>query len=99
MKIDNRFLARLKLPHAKADHIVFDGDLPGFGLRLRGRSNEVRRNFIVQYRANGRTRRMLIGSADVLSAEQARAAAKKILVSGFGGTVDRQGRPAEVQAI
>src|SRR5262249_21228470 len=40
---------------------------------------QVRRTWIVQYRAHGRTRRVLIGSAELLGAEQARAQAKKIL--------------------
>ena len=44
----------------------------------------------MQYRTQGRSRRLLLGSTDVLGAEQARAAAKKILAQvALGG--DPQG--------
>jgi integrase len=79
MRLDSRNLSRLKLPVDKTDAIYFDDDMAGFGLRLRASGDRVRRSWIAQYRAKGRTRRVLIGSADTLSAEQARAAAKKIL--------------------
>lgn len=55
-------------------------ELRGYGLRLRlGSGGRLLRTFNVQYRRGGATRRLLLGSADVLSAEQARAAAKKAL--------------------
>jgi integrase len=79
MKLNSRTIARLKLPAGKSDAIHFDHDMPGFGLRLRASGDRVRRTWIAQYRAKGRTRRVLIGSAETLSAEQARAAAKKVL--------------------
>jgi integrase len=48
---------------------------------VRASGNEVRKSWVVQYRRAGGTRRMLLGSAEVLTAEQARAAAKKILAT------------------
>jgi integrase len=79
MKLDSKTVVRLVLPAGKTDVIVFDELLPGFGFRLRGAGGQVRKSWVVQYRRAGRTRRLLLGSAEVLSAEQARTAAKKAL--------------------
>src|SRR6516164_926591 len=79
MKLDAK-VVRLELPAGKVDLIHFDDDLPGFGIRLRG-GDRVRRTWIAQYRAHGRTRRMKIGAAEKLSPEEARRAAKKVLAS------------------
>jgi integrase len=82
MKLDSRTVARVALPAGKDDVIHFDDGLPGFGLRLRRSSHastRPSRSYVVQYRRAGGTRRLLLGSAEVLSAEQARAQAKKIL--------------------
>jgi hypothetical protein len=73
MKIDSKTVAALDVG-GKTDIIYFDDSLPGFGYRLRaGADGKVRRSWIVQYRRAGRTRRVLLGSAAVLTAEQARA--------------------------
>jgi integrase len=79
MKITARTVAGLKLPRDKNDAIYFDDDMPGFGIRLRISGQQVRRSWVAQYRSFGRTRRVLLGSAEILGAEQARAAAKKVL--------------------
>ena len=79
MKLTARTTASAALPEGKTDHIYWDTDLTGFGLRVRLGSDRVRKTFIALYRAHGRTRRVLIGSAEKLGAEQARAAAKKVL--------------------
>jgi integrase len=86
MRLDAKTVTGLRLPDGKADVIHFDSALPGFGFRLRASGNEVRKSWVVQYRRAGGTRRMLLGSAEVLSAEQARAAAKKALAAiALGG--------------
>src|SRR4029453_19619908 len=77
MRLDAKTVTGLRLPDGKADVIHFDSALPGFGFRLRASGNEVRKSWVVQYRRAGGTRRMLLGSAEVLSAEPAGAAAKK----------------------
>jgi integrase len=95
MKLDSKTVARLALPTGKTDVIHFDGALPGFGLRLRSGGDQVRKSWIVQYRRAGRTRRLLLGSAEVLSAEQARTAAKKALgavATGSDPQADRTAR-------
>jgi integrase len=79
MKLDAKTVAGLSLPAGKADVIHFDAALNGFGHRLRTSGADVRRSWIVQYRRAGASRRLLLGSAEVLSAEQARAAAKTVL--------------------
>ncbi|HEY6705368.1 MAG TPA: Arm DNA-binding domain-containing protein, partial [Xanthobacteraceae bacterium] len=81
MRLDAKTVTGLKLPDDKADVIHFDSALPGFGFRLRASGKEVRKSWVVQYRRAGGTRRMLLGSAEVLTAEQARAAAKKTLAA------------------
>jgi integrase len=97
MKINAKTVTRLALPEGKADVIHFDDGMPGFGLRLRKSGEQVRRSWVVQYRRAGATRRLLLGSADVLGVEQARAAAKKALGKvALGG--DPQGEKAEQRA-
>jgi integrase len=79
MKLDAKTVGALKLD-GKKDAIFFDDDMPGFGYRLRlGGGGKVLRSWVVQYRRGGATRRFLLGSAAVLGAEAARAAAKKAL--------------------
>jgi integrase len=79
LKLNNRTIARLELPDGKSDVIYFDDDLAGFGYRLRRSGDRVLASWVCQYRAHGRSRRALIGSAHALGAEQARAQAKKLL--------------------
>jgi integrase len=79
MKLDSKAVASLDLG-GNADLIVFDSALTGFGYRLRaGSGGKALGSWIVQYRRNGRSRRLRLGSAEVLTAEQARAAAKTAL--------------------
>ena len=94
MKLDAKTVAALDLA-GKRDLIVFDEELPGFGIRLRaGSGDRVRRSWVAQYRAGGRTRRVLIGSAEKVAPPDARRAARKVLAQvELGG--DPQG--AKVQ--
>jgi integrase len=76
------------------DQVLFDS-LTGFGYRLRqGAGGKVLRTWIVQYRRAGASRRMLIGSAEVVTADQARAKAKKVLAAVVLGD-DPQAEKAE----
>jgi integrase len=86
MKLDSKTVTGLGLPEGKADVIHFDDALSGFGYRLRESGDHIRKSWVVQYRRAGATRRLLLGSAEVLSADQARAAAKKVLAEiALGG--------------
>src|SRR5262249_13954220 len=95
MKLTSKNVAGLQLPPGKKDVINFDDELAGFGYRIRaGADGKVNRRWIVQYRSRGSTRRLLLGSATVLNAEAARAAAKKALAEvALGG--DTQGEKAD----
>jgi integrase len=88
MKLTAKTITAAVLPDGKNDVVYFDETLPGFGLRLRKTGDKTRKQFIVQYRHAGASRRMLIGSASVLGIEQARDAARKAL-----GTVALGGDP------
>jgi integrase len=72
MKFTARSSAALKLPAGKSDHIVFDDDVPGFGLRIRDTGS---RTWIFQYKVGSKQRRLVIGKASALVAEKARATA------------------------
>jgi integrase len=95
MKLDANAIAAVNLG-GKRDLIVFDEELPGFGLRLRASGDRVRRSWVAQYRAHGRTRRMLIGAVEKVAPADARKAAKRILAGvALGG--DPQGTKAAVR--
>jgi integrase len=79
MKLTAKAVAAFKLD-GKTDLIVFDDAMPGFGFRLRvGAGGKVLRSWVCQYRHGGASRRLLLGPAEVLGAEQARLMAKKAL--------------------
>jgi hypothetical protein len=52
VKLDSNAIAMISLA-GKRDLIVFDEDMPGFGLRLRASGDRVRRSWVAQYRAHG----------------------------------------------
>jgi integrase len=60
------------------DYIIFDADLPGFGIRILPSG---KRSYLVQYRAGRSFRRMALGLHGILTAEKARAEAIKVLAA------------------
>jgi integrase len=67
------------LPITGKDHFVWDDDIPGFGVRVLPSG---RKGYVVQYKVGGRggeTRRKALGLHGVLTAEEARAEARKWL--------------------
>lgn len=72
------------------DYIVWDDELPGFGVRV---WESGRKTFVAQYRKAGRTRRVKIGPHGALAVEEARREARGIL-----GDVARGEDPAEDRA-
>jgi integrase len=79
MRLDAKTVAALA-PGDKKDVIHFDDALAGFGYRMRrSAGGETLRSWVVQYKRAGATRRLLLGSANVLGAEAARTMAKKAL--------------------
>ena len=94
MKLTDKTVAVLALD-GKKDAIHFDDSLTGFGYRMRqGAGGKVLRSWIAQYRRAGATRRMLIGSAAAVTADQARTKAKKVLAAVALGD-DPQAEKAE----
>ena len=78
VKLTNETLAALALPAGKTDHIEFDGDLPGFGVRLRrGRDGSVKRSWLVQYRLGVQQRRESLGDVRKVKLEDARKIARQ----------------------
>jgi integrase len=65
----------LKLPVGKKDHIVFDEDITGFGIRLREGGS---RTWIYQYRIGSKQRRMVLGAAKSVPLRLARENAGKL---------------------
>jgi integrase len=100
MNLTAKTVAALQsLPEGKHDVIYFDEQTAGFGFRVRaGAGGKVLRSWVAQYRRAGGTRRITLGPAGVLSAEQARAAAKKVLAAAALGQdpqadrIDRRGK-------
>jgi integrase len=75
LKLDAKTVSALTLGKGQSEAFAWDTELAGFGLRLQGQ----RRTYVAQYRANGRTRRVTLGTADRLTPTQAREGARKVL--------------------
>ncbi len=73
MKLTDASVAGLKLPQGKSELLVFDGTLPGFGVRLRAGG---KRTWIVQYRLGRQQRRLSLGAVEAFDATKARKRAK-----------------------
>lgn len=66
-------------PKAAADSYLWDDQLSGFGLKVMPTGSKT---YLIQYRLGGRqgrTRRVTVGRHGILTADQARAQAKKLL--------------------
>lgn len=59
-----------------APYIAFDDDMPGYGVRV---MTSGVKTFVVQYRANGRTRRMSFGRFGTITPDEARREARELL--------------------
>jgi integrase len=76
MKLTQRSIDTLVLPACKREAILFDDDLPGFGLRLRVGGSRI---YVVQYKLGAKHRRLTLGSTALLRLEQARDKARQVL--------------------
>jgi integrase len=78
MKLTEKEIAKYRPPEGKADHIVFDETLPGFGLRFR----DGKRTWLYQYATgSGETRingRLTLGAYPALSPAKARSTAEDL---------------------
>ena len=76
MRLTKANVARLKVPEGKSESIVFDDDLPGFGVRIRAGG---KRTWIAQYRIGAKQRRMTLGTIKALDEGEARKSARSAL--------------------
>jgi integrase len=76
VKLNRTTVKALRLPAGRTDHVVWDDELPGFGLRLRATGA---RTFVVQYDIGGKSRKVSLGSPSQVNPGQARETARAIL--------------------
>jgi integrase len=74
MKLTTDTIAKLKLPLGKNEIIIWDDDVPGFGVRLRAYGA----TYFFRYRHGARQPRVTIGKTTAISAQQARTAAAQL---------------------
>src|SRR5262245_31333068 len=72
MKLTVGGISGLDLPKGKSDHIVWDDDVPGFGVRLREGGS---RTWILQYKIGDKHRRMNLGAVKAVTLGVARKTA------------------------
>src|SRR5215469_8181216 len=73
MKFTTETVNALRPPSGKGDHIYWDYDLPGFGVRLRGDTNR----WVVQYRVGTQQRRESLGDVRKIRLDDARKIARQ----------------------
>ncbi|MGY4371124.1 integrase [Bradyrhizobium sp. LB1.3] len=73
IRFTDAYVRKLALPAGKTDHIAWDPDLPGFGVRLRA----AKATYVVQYRVGIDQRRKGIGDVRKVTLEDARGIARK----------------------
>src|SRR5690348_10394006 len=94
MKLTVKNTASLKMPPGKDDHIEWDDEIPGFGVRLRKGGS---RNYIFQYKIGAKQRRMKIGKLGAMDFGKARERAEDIHASVHLGK-DPAGEKADTRA-
>jgi integrase len=101
MKLVKRTIDALP-PVEKGVRFYWDDELAGFGLRVRSSG---KKHFIAQYRvgggSKGRSRRVTIGTYGVLTVEEARPKAKRILADAYAGKdhAEERDRIREAQTV
>ena len=75
MKLNATSLRSLTLPRGKKDHIAWDDDIPGFGVRLREGGSA---GFVFQYQIGAKQRRMSLGAISAVPIGNARKTAEKL---------------------
>jgi integrase len=83
VKLTADIVANLTLPKGKTEHIFFDDDVPGLGLRMREGGS---RTWVLQYRLGTRQRRMKFAAYPALPLSKAREQAGKLHAKAVLGT-------------
>src|SRR3954452_23713672 len=95
MKLTKVSVLDIHIPSGKSETIIFDEDLPGFGLRMRAGGSAV---WIAQYRVGAKQRRVTLGKVATLDPSAARRAAREVLAKanlGQDAQADRRERQAK----
>lgn len=96
LKLTKRLVQQIE-PKPNIEVFVWDSELPGFGVRVMPSGV---RTYFIQYRnPEGRTRRLVLGRHGVLTAEQAREAARQQLVDVSRGADPSASRRAARGAL
>jgi integrase len=77
-KFTQASIARIVIPNGKSEHIEFDENMPGFGVRVRAGDKHQHRTFIAQYKIGAKHRRVTLGNVAKVSLDTAKTEAKKI---------------------
>ncbi|UDL95813.1 site-specific integrase [Lichenihabitans sp. PAMC28606] len=94
-KLTKRMIDALSVQPGQ-DALLWDDELRGFGLRIKASGAK---SFLVQYRnANGRSRRITVGRYGVLTPEEGRSQARKVLAEVARGNDPAESRRTERQA-
>jgi len=75
MRLTKINISKVVVPSGKSEIIEFDDDVPGFGLRVRAGGSAT---WIFQYRQGSKQRRLSLGSAAAISAQNARERATEL---------------------
>ena len=94
-KLTKRFVESVK-PHAAGDQVIFDDEIPGFGLRVKPSGV---RSYLVQYRNHqGRSRRLTLGKHGKVTADGARKHALRVFDAVRNGKDPVAERRAHIEA-
>lgn len=75
MKLTAKNLTTVAIPKGKAEAIIFDDDVPGFGLRIREGGS---RSLVFQYKLGAKHHRMALGSIAAVNFADVRKTAEKL---------------------
>jgi integrase len=75
MRLTSATVEALKLDKSVVDKIIFDDDVPGFGVRVRASGA---RTWVYQYKIRGRTRRLVLGQVSAIKVARAREIASEL---------------------
>ncbi|WP_131196852.1 tyrosine-type recombinase/integrase [Lichenihabitans psoromatis] len=99
MRLTQAAVDRYELPPGKSEVLLFDKNLPGFGLRVRAGG---KKTWVAQYRLGTKQRRLTLGTAGAdgtLDADEARKRAKVALAKvSLGTDPQTEKRAAQEQA-
>ncbi|MES9933553.1 MAG: integrase family protein [Candidatus Sedimenticola sp. PURPLELP] len=99
VKLTKRVVDQVTIPEGKGQAFLRDSVLPGFGLRITPKGTK---SYIVEKRIEGRVRRQTLGRHGVLTVEQARREAQKVLgkiAMGIDPVAERKTRAARAVTL